>query len=142
MNRKEDDTPSVTGGDGYAVSSIEALGSGPGFRKVRRALGVTAFGLNAVVLPPGIESGFHYHDEQEELYLTVSGVLEIEFGDGSVHELRPGGLARVDAGTARKLRNRGSADAIYFCVGGKDGYVGRDGHPVNGDQRVRVIETG
>ena len=30
---------------GYAKGSIDELGEGPGFRSVRRALGVTAFGL-------------------------------------------------------------------------------------------------
>jgi hypothetical protein len=54
----------VREGDGYAAANIDDLGDGPGFRKVRRALGVTAFGINAIVLPPGIETGFHYHDEQ------------------------------------------------------------------------------
>ena len=37
--------------------------TGPGFRKVRKGLDVTAFGVNAIVMPPGIESGFHYHDD-------------------------------------------------------------------------------
>jgi uncharacterized cupin superfamily protein len=138
----ESESPGVTSGEGYAVSAIDALGDGPGFRKIRRALGVTAFGVNAVVLPPGIESFFHYHDTQEELYLLLSGALEIEFGDGTVHKLAPGGLARVDASTSRKLRNAGTEDAVYFCVGGKDGYVGRDGHVPDGDQRVRVIGSG
>jgi uncharacterized cupin superfamily protein len=135
----ESESPGVTSGEGYTVSAIDALGDGPGFRKIRRALGVTAFGVNAVVMPPGIESGFHYHETQEELYLLLSGTLEIEFGDGTVHRLAPGGLARVDASTSRKLRNVGTEDAVYFCVGGKDGYVGRDAHVPEGEQRVRVI---
>jgi uncharacterized cupin superfamily protein len=136
----ESESPQVTTGEGYAVSAIDALGDGPGFRKIRRALGVTAFGVNAVVMPPGIESWFHYHDEQEELYLVLSGTLEIEFRDGTVHRLEPGGLARVAAPTWRKLRNTGTEDAVYFCVGGKDGYVGRDAHTPEGEARVRVID--
>ena len=140
MEGKETDAPGVTEGSGYAVSSIDALGSGPGFRKIRQALGVTAFGVNAVVIPPGIESGNHYHDEQEELYVVLSGTLEIEFGDGRSFELGPGGLARVDAATCRKLRNRTDQDAVYVCTGGKDGYVGRDGHPADSEEpRVKQI---
>ena len=61
------DYPNVTTGDGYAIGDLDALGEGPGFRKVRKGLGVTAFGVNAVVMPAGIESGFHAHDLQEEL---------------------------------------------------------------------------
>jgi uncharacterized cupin superfamily protein len=124
--------PGVVTGDGYAFAQLEDLGDGPGFRKVRTNLGVTAFGVNAIVLPPGIESRFHYHDTQEELYFVHQGELEMEFGDGSVARLREGGLVRVDAATPRKLRNVGEVDAVYVCVGGKDGYVGRDGRAPEG----------
>ena len=37
---------------GHAFSSVDELGEGYGFRKVRKALGVTAFGVNATVYPP------------------------------------------------------------------------------------------
>jgi mannose-6-phosphate isomerase-like protein (cupin superfamily) len=119
--------PNVISGDGYAVASLDGIGEGPGFRKVRKSLGVTAFGVNAVVMPEGFASGRHYHDQQEELYFVHQGTIEIEFGDASLHRLGPGGLARVDADTVRSLRNVGEGEAIYLCAGGKDGYVGRDG---------------
>jgi uncharacterized cupin superfamily protein len=130
-------TTSVTQGDGYAVGSIDGLGEGPGFRKIRRALGVDHFGVNAVVLPAGVETGFHYHDEQQELYVVLSGTLDIVFGDGSSHRLEKGGLARVDAATHRQFKNPGDEDVVYVIVGAKDGYVGRDAHVPDGDERVR-----
>jgi quercetin dioxygenase-like cupin family protein len=132
--------PGVRRGEGYAVAHIDDLGEGPGFRKVRKGLGVTAFGVNAIVLPPGIETGAHYHDVQEELYFVHRGAIEMEFGDGSVHQLGEGALARVDAATVRRIRNAGEHDAIYLCAGGKDGYVGRDGQaPPGEEQRVKAI---
>jgi quercetin dioxygenase-like cupin family protein len=132
--------PGITSGEGYAVGNLEDLGQGPGFLKVRRGLGVTAFGVNAIVMPPGIASGAHYHDEQEELYFVHRGSIEIEFGDGSVHRLREGGLARVDAATVRSISNVGDVDAVYVIVGGKDGYVGRDGRvPPGEEERVRAL---
>lgn len=113
---------------GYAISSLDDLGEGYGFRKIRKGLGVSAFGVNAIVLPPSYETGRHLHEEQEELYFVHSGRIAIEFGDGTSHELGPGGLARVDAATIRRIRNLSdSEDAVYVIVGGKDGYVGRDG---------------
>jgi mannose-6-phosphate isomerase-like protein (cupin superfamily) len=134
------ENPAVRTGDGWAVAHLDGIGEGPGFRKVRRALGVTAFGVNAIVLPPGIESGFHYHDRQEELYFVHRGTIEMEFGDGSRQELAEGAFARVDAPTARSIRNRGDVDAVYVIVGGKDGYVGRDGHvPPGEEQRARAV---
>src|SRR5438309_10609300 len=99
--------PAVKTGEGWAVGNLEDLGEGPGFRKVRAGLGVTAFGVNAIVLPPGIETGFHFHDQQEELYFVHRGAIDLEFGDGSVHRLAEGGMARVDAATPRKIRNAG-----------------------------------
>jgi mannose-6-phosphate isomerase-like protein (cupin superfamily) len=134
------DYPKVRRGDGYAAGHLEDLGDGPGFRKVRKGLGVTAFGVNAIVLPPGIETGFHYHDVQEELYFVHRGAIEMEFGDGSVERLPEGGFVRVDAATVRKIRNAGDIDAVYVCVGGNEGYVGRDGRAPEGEQqRVRAI---
>jgi mannose-6-phosphate isomerase-like protein (cupin superfamily) len=132
--------PKVRKGEGYAVANLDDLGEGPGFRKVRKGLEVTAFGVNAIVLPPGIETGFHYHDEQEELYFLHSGAIEMEFGDGTVERLEAGGLARVDAATVRKLRNVGDVNAVYLCAGGKDGYIGRDGRVREGEeQRVKAV---
>jgi quercetin dioxygenase-like cupin family protein len=119
----------VTSGEGYAVANLDDLGEGPGFRKIRGPLGVTAFGVNAIVLPPSYSTGSHFHDEQEELYFLHKGEVEIEFGDGSKHRLQPGGLAWVDAPIHRKLHNLSdSEEAVYVVVGGKGGYVGRDGN--------------
>ena len=126
----------IVEGDGYAVGSLDAIGEGYGFRKVRRALGVTAFGVNAIVMPPGYTAGAHYHDEQEELYVCLEGRLSLEFGDGSTHLLEPGGVARVDPGTVRRMGNPGESDCTYLCVGGKDGYVGRDAHLPEGETRT------
>jgi mannose-6-phosphate isomerase-like protein (cupin superfamily) len=124
-----------THGEGYAVSSLDAMGDGYGFRKIRRELDITAFGINALVLPPGYETGLHYHDQQEEIYFVHQGQVEIRFGDGSAHLLGPGGIARVDADTHRGMRNVGESDAIVVVAGGKDGYVGRDGQAVGGSGR-------
>ena len=128
---------SVKKGDGYAVANIDDLGEGWGFRKVRKELGVTAFGANAVVMPPGYESGRHLHDEQEELYFVHKGRVESDL-DGTKHELGPGGVAWVDAPVVRGFKNLSdSEDAIYFVVGGKDGYVGRDGKLPEGETDAR-----
>ena len=119
--------------DGYAVSSLEQMGEGYGFRKIRHAVGVTAFGINAIVMPPGYDARAHFHDEQEETYFVHQGQVEFRFGEGTSEVLGPGGVARVDAHTHRAIRNVGDVDAIIVVAGGKDGYVGRDGHPVGGE---------
>jgi mannose-6-phosphate isomerase-like protein (cupin superfamily) len=126
----------VVQGDGWAVANLDGLGDGYGFRKIRRDLGVEAFGMNAIVMPPGISTGTHWHERQEETYFVHRGTMEIEFGDGSRHRLGSGGLARVDASTPRRIHAVGDEDLVYVIVGGAGGYVGRDGVAPEGEARV------
>jgi len=56
----------------YAFGTIDELGDGV-FRKVRQELGVTAFGVNVLVIPSGIEARPHFHEEQDELYFVNAG---------------------------------------------------------------------
>ena len=129
------DYPKVRSGEGWAAAHLDDLGDGPGFRKVRKGLGVTAFGVNAIVLPAGIDTRAHLHDEQEELYFVHRGTIEMEFGDGTSERLGEGSVARVDAATVRRIRNTTDEDAVYLIAGGKGGYVGRDGRLPEGEER-------
>ena len=116
---------------GYGFTSLDELGEGPGFRKVRRALGVTAFGVNGVVMAPGFEGFLHYHDAQDELYFVHRGRARVEVG-GETCELGEGGLLHVDSTTPRRVSNASdSEELVLLVVGGKDGYVERDGHLVD-----------
>ena len=118
---------------GYRISSLDELGDGYGFRKVRQALDVTAFGANAIVMPPGYDGFLHYHDTQDELYFIHSGTARFEI-DGESREVGPGGLVHVESTTPRKFSNAGLDDLVVLVVGGKDGYVERDGHLVDPDR--------
>jgi mannose-6-phosphate isomerase-like protein (cupin superfamily) len=126
---------------GYARGSIDELGDGV-FRKIRQALGVTAFGVNALVLPPGTEWFEHYHDRQDELYVVHRGRAGFEV-EGERFELGPGGLVHVESTTPRRFWNAGTEELVLVIVGGEDGYVGRDGHlvcPADEERRRRVAE--
>ena len=125
----------------YAFSSIDELGDGPGFRKVRSALGVEAFGVNAVVYAPGFVGFLHYHDEQDELYFVHSGRARVEVG-GETRELGPGGLFHCKSTTPRRLSNVGDEELVLLIVGAKDGYVGRDGHIDDPAEQQRRIAFG
>jgi mannose-6-phosphate isomerase-like protein (cupin superfamily) len=98
---------------------------------VRRALGVTAFGVNAIVFPPGFIGFNHYHEQQDELYFVHSGRARFEVGD-EVRELGPGGLCHVESTTPRRVSNASAEeDLVLLVVGGSGGYVGRDGEMVD-----------
>ena len=116
---------------GHAFGSLEELGEGHGFRKVRRELGVTAFGVNAIVYPPGYVGFKHWHDKQDELYFVHRGRARVEVGD-EVRELGEGGLLHVESTTPRLVSNASdSENLVLLVVGGKGGYVERDGHLVD-----------
>ena len=111
----------------YSVSSLDELGEGYGFRKIRKPLGVTAFGVNAIVYPAGAEGVDHYHDLQDELYFVHSGTAKVEV-EGEERILGPGGLFHVESTTPRRISNAGDDELVLLVIGGKDGYVERDGH--------------
>ena len=121
----------------HAFCSLDELGDGPGFRKIRGPLGVTAFGVNAVVVPPGYASGRHLHERQEELYFVHRGNVEFVLGEDTV-SLGPGGFLRVDPSTVRSMRNPSDTDeAVFVAIGGAGGYVGRDGMLPEGETSPR-----
>lgn len=116
---------------GYAFGSLDELGDGYGFRKVRRALGITAFGVNGIVMPPSFEGFLHFHERQDELYFVHRGRARVELR-GETREVGEGGLIHVEATTARRISNASdSEDLVLLVIGGKDGYVERDGHLVD-----------
>ncbi|HZT54366.1 MAG TPA: cupin domain-containing protein [Gaiellaceae bacterium] len=125
----------------YGFSSLDELGSGPGFRKVRQALGITAFGVNAIVMPPGHEGFLHWHERQDELYFVHRGRVEVEV-EGERRVLGEGGLFHVSATIPRKVSNPFDEEAVVLAVGGKDGYVERDGHLVHSEDLPRRAAFG
>src|SRR3982751_3447819 len=121
---------------GYQVSSLDALGDTPGFRKVRGALGVTAFGVNGLVFPPNYEGPNHFHDTQDELYFVHRGTATFTV-EGEEHEVGEGGLVHVESTTPRRVSNQPAGDLVLLVVGGKGGYVERDGQLTSPEELER-----
>ena len=86
--------------------------------------------INALVFPPGYEGPNHYHDHQDELYFVHRGTATFSF-DGEEHEVAEGGIVHVESTTHRMISNRTDGDLVLFIVGGKGGYVERDGQLVS-----------
>src|SRR5207253_9965480 len=127
----------------HAFGWIDELGENYGFRKVRLPLGITAFGANVIVYPPGAQGVNHFHDVQDELYFVHSGTARFEV-DGEQRVLGPGGLCHVESTSARKVSNAGDDDLVLLVVGGKDGYVERDGQVLSAEdlERRRAMSRG
>jgi hypothetical protein len=78
-------------------------------RRARAELGVTAWGMQVLTLPPNWD-GYPLHDHsadaydpnQEEVYVPLEGSAR-HLVDGEVYELRPGVMARLGPDQLRKL---------------------------------------
>ena len=115
---------------GYSIATLDDLGEGYGFRKVRKALNVTAFGVNGLVFPPRHEGPNHFHDLQDELYFVHRGTATFVFDDEE-RVVPEGGLVHVESTTHRMIANRTDDDLVLLVIGGKGGYVERDGQVVS-----------
>src|SRR3954470_14732811 len=96
------------------------------FVSLRRALGVSTFGINQIILRPGQRGRIHRHKTQEEVYLVLDGTLTIVFED-EAKELGKGELARVAPEVRRYIANRHPQDVLLIALGGAVEHVGRDG---------------
>jgi uncharacterized cupin superfamily protein len=93
---------------------------------LRRQLGVTAFGMNQIVLRPGQRGRIHRHERQEEVYLVLEGTLTL-LVDGEEQTVERGELVRVGPELRRQLANRGPDTLTVLALGGDGEHQGRDG---------------
>jgi mannose-6-phosphate isomerase-like protein (cupin superfamily) len=110
--------------DGIATTRLDDS-SPERFVGLRRALGVTSFGMNQLLLRPGQRGRIHVHARQEEVYLVLSGRLTVEI-DGTPHDLEEGELMRVAPGIRRRVLNLGPALCSVLALGAAGVHEGRD----------------
>jgi hypothetical protein len=110
----------------YAVKKIdemEAIFLG-GYKRARAELGVTAFGLQVIDLPPNYpDYPDHDHAEsgQEEVFMALRGGGEIEI-EGERFPLDPDHMVRVAPATKRKVWP-GAEGMRMVVIGGVPGGV-------------------
>ncbi len=108
----------------YAIKDIDEMEAtwGGAFKLARAELGVEAFGLQVIDMPPNIDQ-FPEHDHgddgQQEVYVPVSGSGEIEI-DGARHPLRPGAMVMINPGVKRKIYT-GEEPLRLVAIGGVPG---------------------
>ena len=83
------------------------------FVSLRRALGVTSFGINQLVLEPRQRGRIHRHERQEEVYFVLEGTLTLVV-EGEEQAVQPGELgARSRPQVRRQLVNRGPGGVVW-----------------------------
>jgi uncharacterized cupin superfamily protein len=110
--------------DGVSFAALDLDGEDR-FQRLRRELGVSAFGLNLIRLRPGQQGRIHRHERQEEVYVVLDGTLTLEV-EGEPRDLARGSAARVAPGVRRRLSNRGSDLLVVLAMGGAEPHQGRD----------------
>jgi mannose-6-phosphate isomerase-like protein (cupin superfamily) len=104
---------------------------GEQFLSLRRALGVSSFGMNQIVLRPRQRGRIHRHERQEEVYLVLEGTLTLVV-EGEDSTLERGEVVRVAPEVRRQLVNRGPERLVLLALGGEGQHRGRDGHAFAG----------
>ncbi len=93
--------------------------------RVKRALGdaagLTQFGVNQTILPPGTWSALpHWHEKEDEFVYIIAGNPTLVYGEGE-EQLAPGDCVGFKAGEeiGHCLQNRTDSDVIVLEIGSR-----------------------
>ena len=108
---------------GYRLVRADQVPAAPGphpaasayDRGIGEALGVSAFGLYQVELPPGETTVLHDHvdDQAQDAYVILSG-HGVVVADGDEVAVAPGDFIAIDAESRRQVR--AAADGLTFIA--------------------------
>lgn len=90
--------------------------------------GLTQFGANIVILPPGSNASMrHWHVQEDEFLMMLDGELVLVDNDGA-HLMKAGDCAAFPAGdpNGHRMENHSNAEARFLVVGTKS--VGEIAH--------------
>jgi mannose-6-phosphate isomerase-like protein (cupin superfamily) len=105
------------------IDDMEAIYGG-GFKRARAELGVEAFGMQVIDMPPNFENyPEHDHSDRgvEEVYVVLRGSAEIDV-DGERVQIDPDTVIRVGPGSKRKI-TPGDQGVRLLALGGSPGNV-------------------
>jgi hypothetical protein len=108
-----------------AIDEMDGIHEGL-VRRARAQLGVTAWGMQVLTLPPNWD-GYpeHNHDaeafdpNQEEVYIPLAGSARLVVGDEEF-DLRPGVMARLGPAQLRRIVP-GDEGIRFVALGGRPG---------------------
>jgi mannose-6-phosphate isomerase-like protein (cupin superfamily) len=106
------------------IEEMEGIGPRNVFKRARGELGVTAFGMAVIEMPPNATQypeHSHAEDGQEEVYTALSGSGEIEI-EGERHRVDTDTMIRVGPGVTRKVWTRDDPLRLLI-IGGVPGKV-------------------
>jgi uncharacterized cupin superfamily protein len=96
--------------------------AGRAWRRLGDAAGLTQFGVNRLVLPPGgWSSQRHWHALEDEFVWVLAGEV-VMVDDAGEHRMGPGDCAGFPAGdrNGHHFINRSAAEAVLLVVGSRN----------------------
>ena len=125
------------------MAHLDDLGEGPGFRKVRKGLGVTAFGVNAIVIRRASRPASTTTTSRRSCTSSIAATIEMEFGDGSVQRCARAAMARVDAATVRRSATSATSTPSTCARAARTATSGATGACAEGEeQRAALHDSG
>ena len=112
----------VKTGSSYPAPYAAQMG-GRGTMRLGDAGGLTQFGANLVILPPGAQSSLrHYHTVEDEFVMVVAGTVTLIQDAGPI-EMTAGEFAAFPAGDTdgHHFVNRSDSEARFLVVGTRSG---------------------
>jgi uncharacterized cupin superfamily protein len=109
----------------YTVKRVDEMEAvfGGAFKRARAELGVSAFGMQVLDMPPNVDGQYPEHDHeadgQEEVYVVLRGQAELDV-EGDRIPVDPGTMVRVGASARRTIRT-GAEGARILALGGRPG---------------------
>ncbi len=108
-------------GNGYTVATVGNLATFEGKAFVKDIVGTTGMEVSFGTLAPGQAIPFnHYHKQNEELYIVVSGTGVFTL-DGIEEPVASGSLVRIAPAVSRCTKNTGNTPLVYICIQAKEG---------------------
>ena len=143
-----------TNQSGYPEPFDQAV-QGRWYRRLAPASGLSELGASHVVLKPGAwSSQRHWHDDEDELLVMISGEAVL-IEDAGRTVIRPGDVCAWPKGVTNghHLINETDADCVFVCISGGDsegsggysdidmlfrgdGYFRKDGTPYEETGRI------
>lgn len=80
--------------------------------------------VNWAKLPAGSRFANHYHEDMQEIFVMVSGVVRLRAGDSEC-TLQRGDAVLIEPREPHQMWNEGNVDAEYLAIGIVSGDTGR-----------------
>ena len=80
--------------------------------------------INWASLPAGSSFRAHYHEDMEEIFIILSGRVEMEV-DGTANELAPGDAIAISPREVHTMKNLTDTDLEYIVIGISTGQGGQ-----------------